>query len=55
YPYEADAEHNPELIDAELEELIVYSYDIRLKEKCNTYSIKDVVLIDLQENNLYGL
>ncbi|CAG8697160.1 6238_t:CDS:2 [Funneliformis caledonium] len=38
-----------------LEELTVYSYDIRLKEKRNTYSIKDIILIDLQENNLYGL
>jgi len=36
-----------------LKELTVYSYDIRLKEKRNAHLMKDVVLIDLQENNFH--
>ncbi|CAG8725036.1 2080_t:CDS:1, partial [Funneliformis mosseae] len=38
-----------------LEELTVYNYDTRLKEKRNNHLMKDVVLIDLQENNLHSL
>jgi hypothetical protein len=38
-----------------LEELTVHSYDIRLKEKRIVRSIKDVILVDLQENNLHSL
>ncbi|CAG8740325.1 16827_t:CDS:1, partial [Funneliformis mosseae] len=38
-----------------LEKLTVYSYDTKLKEKQDAYSMKDVVLIDLQENNLHSL
>ena len=41
--------------DIKLEELTVHSYDIRLKEKCIIRSIKDVILVDLQENNLHSL
>ncbi|CAG8621852.1 442_t:CDS:2 [Funneliformis caledonium] len=38
-----------------LEELTVHSYDTRLKEKWDARSMKNVVLIDLQENNLHSL
>ena len=38
-----------------LEELTVHSYDSRLKEKRDARSIKDVVLVDLQENNLHSI
>lgn len=38
-----------------LEELTVHSYDTRLKEKRSTRSMKDVILVDLQENNLHSL
>ncbi|CAG8725048.1 13392_t:CDS:1, partial [Funneliformis mosseae] len=38
-----------------LEELTVYSYDTRLKEKQDARLMKDIVLIDLQENNLHSL
>src|ERR1044072_6525021 len=38
-----------------LEKLIVHSYNIRLKEKQNVCSMKDVILIDLQENDLHSL
>ncbi|CAG8693988.1 5710_t:CDS:2, partial [Gigaspora rosea] len=38
-----------------LEELTVHSYDVRLKEKRHIRSIKDVVLIDLQENQLHSM
>ncbi|CAG8609211.1 2599_t:CDS:2 [Funneliformis caledonium] len=38
-----------------LEELTVHSYNTRLKEKWDARSMKDVVLIDLQENNLHSL
>ncbi|CAG8492024.1 9441_t:CDS:2 [Funneliformis caledonium] len=38
-----------------LEELTAHSYDTRLKEKWDARSMKDVVLIDLQENNLHSL
>ncbi|CAG8683151.1 9145_t:CDS:2, partial [Funneliformis mosseae] len=38
-----------------LEELTVHCYDTRLKEKWDAHSMKDVVLIDLQENNLHSL
>jgi len=41
--------------DTRLEELTVHSYDIRLKEKRNTRAMKDVILVDLQENNLHSL
>ena len=41
--------------DTKLEELTVHNYDIRLKEKRIVCSIKDVILVDLQENNLYSL
>ncbi len=33
--------------NAKLEELTVHSYDTKLKEKWDTYSIKDIILIDL--------
>ncbi len=36
-----------------LEELTVHSYNIRLKEKRIVRSMKDVILVDLQENNLH--
>ncbi|RIB18090.1 hypothetical protein C2G38_2185567 [Gigaspora rosea] len=39
--------------DTRLDKLIVHSYDIRLKKKCHIRSLKDVVLVDLQENGLY--
>ncbi|RIB00484.1 hypothetical protein C2G38_2303812 [Gigaspora rosea] len=35
-----------------LEELTLHSYDIRLKEKRHVHSMKDVVLVDLQQDNL---
>ena len=38
-----------------MEELTVHSYDIRLKEKHHVRSMKDVILVDLQENNLHSL
>lgn len=41
--------------DTRMEELTVHSYDTRLKEKRNIRSMKDVVLVDLQENNLHSL
>ncbi|CAG8646811.1 4929_t:CDS:1, partial [Funneliformis mosseae] len=41
--------------DTRLKELTVYSYDIRLKKKQNTRLMKNVILIDLQENNLHSL
>ncbi|RIB23906.1 hypothetical protein C2G38_2032339 [Gigaspora rosea] len=41
--------------DTRMEERTVHSYDIRLKEKRNSRSMKDVILIDLQENNLHTL
>ncbi|CAG8484954.1 14419_t:CDS:2 [Funneliformis mosseae] len=41
--------------NTKLEELTVYSYDTRLKEKRDAHSMKDVVLIDLQKNNLHSL
>ena len=38
--------------DTRMKELIVHSYDTKLKEKRNIHSMKDdVVLMDLQENN----
>ena len=41
--------------NTKLEELTVHSYDIRLKEKRNVRSMKDVILVDLQENNICSL
>jgi len=41
--------------DTRLEELTVHSYDVRLKEKRNSRSMKDAILIDLQENDLHSL
>ena len=41
--------------DTRMEELTIYSYDIRLKEKRHVCSMKDVILVDLQENNLHSL
>ncbi|CAG8732722.1 12115_t:CDS:1 [Funneliformis mosseae] len=41
--------------DTKLEELIVHSYDIRLKEKRIIHFMKDVILVDLQKNNLHSL
>jgi len=38
-----------------LKELTIYSYNIRIKEKCHVRSIKDVILVELQENNLHSL
>ena len=38
-----------------LEELTVHSYDVRLKEKRNTRSIKDTVLVNLVKNNLHSI
>ena len=38
-----------------MEELTIHSYDIRLKEKRHVCSMKDVILVDLQENNLHSL
>ncbi|CAG8564463.1 2869_t:CDS:2 [Funneliformis caledonium] len=46
---------NPITTYTKLEELTIHSYDTRLKEKWDACSMKDVVLIDLQENNLYSL
>src|ERR1044072_6380687 len=41
--------------DTRLEELTVHSYDVRLNKKRNVRSMKDVILIDLQENDLHSL
>ncbi len=41
--------------NTKLEELTTHSYDIRLKEKRNARSMKDAILVDLQENNLHSL
>ncbi len=41
--------------DTKLEELTVHNYDTRLKEKCIIHSMKDVILIDLQKNDLHSL
>ena len=41
--------------NTKLEELTIHSYDIRLKEKRNARSMKDAILVDLQENNLHSL
>ncbi|CAG8738171.1 3743_t:CDS:2, partial [Gigaspora rosea] len=38
-----------------LEELTVHSYDVRLQEKRHSRSMKNVVLIDLQENQLHSM
>ncbi|CAG8735488.1 16199_t:CDS:1, partial [Gigaspora rosea] len=38
--------------ETRLEELTVHSYDIRLKEKKSSRSLKDTVLVDLFESNL---
>ncbi|CAJ0758547.1 7896_t:CDS:2 [Entrophospora sp. SA101] len=38
-----------------LEELTVHSYDVRLKEKRNTRSLKDAVLVDLLESKLQSM
>ncbi|RIB25161.1 hypothetical protein C2G38_2031283 [Gigaspora rosea] len=38
-----------------LEELTIHNYDTRLKEKQSTRSIKNTVLIDLQENDLHTI
>src|SRR6266511_3637307 len=38
-----------------MEELTIHSYDTRLKETRNIRSMKDIVLVDLQENNLHSL
>ena len=39
--------------DTILEELTTHDYDTRLKEKRSTCSMKDTILIDLQENDLH--
>ncbi|RIB01256.1 hypothetical protein C2G38_2256270, partial [Gigaspora rosea] len=41
--------------EQKLEELNVHNYDTRLKEKRHIRSIKDVILVDLQENNLHTM
>src|SRR6266540_1736933 len=41
--------------NTKLKELTTHSYDIRLKEKRNARSMKDAILVDLQENNLHSL
>ncbi|RHZ49679.1 hypothetical protein Glove_518g10 [Diversispora epigaea] len=41
--------------NTKIEELTVHNYDVRLKEKRNIRSMKDTILIDLQENNLHSL
>ncbi len=41
--------------NTKLEELTIYSYDIRLKEKHNSRFMKDSIFINLQENNLHFL
>ncbi len=41
--------------DTKLKKLTVHNYDIKLKEKYIIHSIKDIILIDLQKNNLYFL
>ncbi len=41
--------------DTRLKELTVHSYDVRLKEKRNARLIKDVIFINLQENDLHSL
>ncbi|RIB15363.1 hypothetical protein C2G38_2319654 [Gigaspora rosea] len=38
--------------ETKLEELTVHSYDVRLKEKRSSRSLKDTVLVDLFESNL---
>jgi hypothetical protein len=45
----------PAIDDSRLEELILHSYDVRLKEKRDARSMKDVILVDLQENDLHSL
>jgi hypothetical protein len=42
----------PAIDDSRLEELILHSYDVRLKEKRDARSMKDVILVDLQEKDL---
>ncbi|RIB23623.1 hypothetical protein C2G38_2170703 [Gigaspora rosea] len=41
--------------EQKLEELNVHNYDTRLKEKHHIRSMKDVILVDLQENNLHTM
>ncbi|CAG8768057.1 9308_t:CDS:1, partial [Gigaspora rosea] len=41
--------------EQKLEELNVHNYDTRLKEKRHIRSMKDVILVDLQENNLHTM
>ncbi|CAG8590529.1 16100_t:CDS:2 [Acaulospora morrowiae] len=41
--------------ETKLEELTVHSYDVRLKEKRSTRSLKDAVLVNLLENNLHSI
>jgi len=41
--------------DTRLEKLTVHSYDVRLKEKWNVHSMKNIILIDLQENDFHSL
>ncbi len=38
-----------------LEELTVHSYDVYLKEKRSTRSMKDTIFVDLVENNLHSI
>ncbi|CAG8601456.1 12997_t:CDS:2 [Funneliformis mosseae] len=50
--------YNPALVDAsliKLKELTVHSYDVCLKEKRNTRSIKNVMLVDLLQNDLHSV
>ncbi|RIB20139.1 hypothetical protein C2G38_2081627, partial [Gigaspora rosea] len=41
--------------DTRLEELTVHSYDVRLKEKRSSRSMKNTILIDLQKNDLHTI
>ncbi|RIB18718.1 hypothetical protein C2G38_2183813 [Gigaspora rosea] len=41
--------------DTRLEELTVHSYDIRLKEKRSSRSMKDTIFINLQKNDLHTM
>ncbi|RIB28607.1 hypothetical protein C2G38_2157441 [Gigaspora rosea] len=41
--------------EKKLEELTVHSYDVRLKEKRSTRSIKDAILVDLVKTSLHSI
>ncbi|RIB10066.1 hypothetical protein C2G38_2207130 [Gigaspora rosea] len=41
--------------DTRLEELTVHSYDVRLKEKRSSRSMKETILVNLQKNDLHSI